>query len=204
MSWNLLTIKHLNMLREDYQRRRNRSRSVICWIITRWYSVRGSEVPVVAMHVQLLSCPSHKMYLNLFLLCVFRCPYISSALWVQVKAIPCYAIDRFSDSMYIQLQRLFALNGPNTWHLISTDLSPRFTESSHLVSLLQPSDEPEYSSDRPTASAFINLLEKRRSRRKRSLVCECCYGPCSIRIIARYCWHLSLLHLLFLIDSVRK
>ncbi|BFZ09788.1 hypothetical protein BsWGS_12827 [Bradybaena similaris] len=67
------------------------------------------------------------------------------------------------------------------------DLSPTLTESSDLVSLLQPSDEPEYSSDRPTASAFINLLEKRRSRRKRSLVCECCYGPCSIRIIARYC-----------------
>ncbi|CAG5126468.1 unnamed protein product [Candidula unifasciata] len=60
-------------------------------------------------------------------------------------------------------------------------------DNSHLVSLLKSADEPVYTSHRPTASAFINLLEKRNSRRKRSLVCECCYGPCTIRIIARYC-----------------
>lgn len=46
---------------------------------------------------------------------------------------------------------------------------------------------PESTFEDGAAVAFIHLLRKRSTRERGSLVCECCYGPCTPRIIARYC-----------------
>jgi hypothetical protein len=56
-----------------------------------------------------------------------------------------------------------------------------------LISSMTPKDVSEYSTQNHPGSDFINLLVEKSPRIKRSLVCECCYGPCTVRIIARYC-----------------
>uniref|UniRef100_A0A0B6Z7D4 Insulin-like domain-containing protein n=1 Tax=Arion vulgaris TaxID=1028688 RepID=A0A0B6Z7D4_9EUPU len=67
------------------------------------------------------------------------------------------------------------------------DSSP-LPSNSILVPALMSSYLTDYPSESETGSTLIDMLQKRRgSRTKRSLVCECCYGPCTVRIIAHYC-----------------
>nr|ARS73221.1 insulin 1 [Deroceras reticulatum] len=56
-----------------------------------------------------------------------------------------------------------------------------------LISSMTPKDVSEYSTQNLPGSDFLDLLVEKAPRKKRSLVCECCYGPCTVRIIARYC-----------------
>ncbi|BFZ25073.1 hypothetical protein BsWGS_28112 [Bradybaena similaris] len=57
------------------------------------------------------------------------------------------------------------------------------TRNGNQISSLTTGDNPE---DQSTTT-ILHVLNRRNTRPRRSLVCECCYGPCSTRILARYC-----------------